>query len=59
MPRFVANCRFMGMSRSAMVPYAPKISYRCGDVTFFVSFSITIFELRGMGICAGGVALRV
>lgn len=31
-------------------PYTPKISRKCASVTFFVSFSTTIFALR----CVGG-----
>lgn len=46
-PLFVMNCLFIGISNSEMSPYEPKISRKCPWCTFFVSFSITIFELRG------------
>ena len=39
----------MGKSTSRIVPYTPNISRKCASLTFFVSFSTTIFELRGGG----------
>ena len=58
-PLLVMNCLFIGISSSAMSPYEPKISRRWFLLTFLVSFSITIFELRGPAVAAAaGLPVR-
>lgn len=47
----------MGRSTSRSGPYAPKISLRWFSLTFFVSFSTTIFELWVGGLLGRGERL--
>ena len=47
LPRQYLHCRFIGISTSRTAPYMPNISRKWFSLTFFVSFSTTIFELLG------------
>jgi hypothetical protein len=74
-PRLTLNVGFMGMRRSLMTPYLPKISRMWSSLTFLVSASTTIcdvsassmesstscltFALLGAGDPSFGVGLRV
>jgi hypothetical protein len=53
------KCLFMGISRSSISPYVLKISRRCASLTFLVSFSMTIFALRGIAGAGEGEALSL
>jgi hypothetical protein len=74
-PRLTLKVGFMGMRRSLMTPYLPKISRMWSSLTFLVSASTTIcdalassiesstlcltFALLGAGEPSFGVGLRV